>query len=107
MAARGSEKETGGKLLNHIENAQKKYFICLSEIRTPIICFYVIITLLISRHIQILHLYVFKNVLNMFLYSITEVSVRRAFKECENMKLIQSLLQFKIYVLSTALATVV
>jgi hypothetical protein len=62
MAARGSEKETAGKLLTHVENAQKKYFICLSEIRTPIICFYVIITIHISRNIKILHLYVFKNV---------------------------------------------
>ena len=32
----------------------------------------------------------------MFLYSVTKVNVRRTFKECENIKLIHSLLQFKI-----------
>jgi hypothetical protein len=31
----------------------------------------------------------------MFLYSVTEFSVRRSFKEYENIKLIDSLLQFK------------
>jgi len=32
----------------------------------------------------------------MFLYSVTEFSVGRSFKEYENIKLIHSLLQFKI-----------
>ena len=39
MAIRGPEKGTAGKLLTHIKNGQKKYFVCLSEMRTPIICF--------------------------------------------------------------------
>jgi hypothetical protein len=45
VATRGTGKETAGKLFTHIENAQKKYFMCLSEIRTPMIYFYIIITL--------------------------------------------------------------
>jgi hypothetical protein len=45
MAITGPEKETEGKLFTCIENAQKKYFICLSERRTLIIRFYVVITL--------------------------------------------------------------
>jgi hypothetical protein len=32
------KKETAGKLLTHIENAQKKYLTYLSEIRTSNIC---------------------------------------------------------------------
>jgi hypothetical protein len=46
MAKGGPEKETAGKLLTHKAFAYKKYFVCWSEISTPIICFCLKITIL-------------------------------------------------------------
>jgi len=66
MATRRTEKETAGKLFIHKENIQKKYFICLSEIRTPIIYFYFKITLLILRNIRMFKIYIFKKYINIF-----------------------------------------
>jgi hypothetical protein len=61
MATGGPEKRTAGRLFTHIENAKKKYFVCLSERRTPIMYFYGIITLQILRNINY-WIYAFKNI---------------------------------------------
>jgi hypothetical protein len=60
MATRGPEKERAGKLFTHTEIAQKKYFICLGEIRTEniYVYIYVIITLHILRSNKILNIYI-------------------------------------------------
>jgi hypothetical protein len=51
----GQKEETAGELFTHIENVRKKYFMCLSKIRTPIIYIYVQITLQILRNIIMLN----------------------------------------------------
>ena len=56
MATRGLEKKTSVKLFTHIENAQKKYFICLSEIRTPVLCCCLIISFQILRYSKMLNI---------------------------------------------------
>ena len=45
------------------------------------------------HNVEYMHLKIYMKI---FLYSVTKVSVGRTFKECENIKLIHSLLQFKI-----------
>ena len=42
---------------------------------------------------------IFKKYINMFLYSVTEVSVKRSFKGYENIKLILGVLQFKSFII--------
>jgi len=71
-----------------------KYFVCLSEIRTPIICFYLKITLLILRNIKMLNIYIY-----MFLYSVRVISVGRSFTGDEIIQLILSVLPFKSFII--------
>jgi hypothetical protein len=89
-------KETPGKLLILTEKSQKKYFTSLSEIKHQL-------RILVNNYSSDFKEY--QNVeyicldlkidINMFLYSVTEVSVGGYFKQYENIELIHSLLQFK------------